>query len=283
MANKFLFSLPIYVVILVVLLLQDMISSRAVAKATKGAPCSSRKQLYILRHGQATHNPRAEEARSQGCSQEQFMELMRQDDSIDSPLTALGQSQAKSVCDQTSGTLRDKIQLVVSSPLSRALQTADLAMPTISNRVCVEEWREINGWLLNAKRRTRTDLKQRYPAWNLDALATDDDKLWTQELESQSDCGERGYQGLNWILDRPEDIICLVCHGGILRFTMNQHDLVRMVDGRASPAGRTEPNQDVKERFGNCELRRYTIEWEDSGESEDEARRTIILTELDRE
>lgn len=259
-----------------IIVAQTMMPSR-VAKA---AAASGSKQLYIIRHGQATHNPRAEAARSKGCSQEEFMELMRQDDSLDSELTELGQGQAESLYQQTTQKLKDKIQLLVSSPLSRTIQTANLAMPQshVKNRVCVEDFREINGYLLNAKRRTRTDLRERFPAWNFDALATEEDTLWTPELESQADCSERGYQGLSWILKRPEDTILLVCHGGILRFVMNQHELVNVIDGRICKGEKG----DVKSRFGNCELRRYSIGWDETGDS-DTARRTITLTELDQE
>ena len=176
--------------------------------------------------------------------------------------------------------MKNSIQLVVSSPLSRAIQTADRAIPSVRNRICVEQFREINGWLLNAKRRTQSDLKTRFPAWNFEELATEDDELWTTELESQEDCSERGYLGLDWLLQRPEDHILLVCHGGILRFTMNQHSFVKMVDGRSAKG----EQKDVKSRFGNCELRRYSIGWEASETDSDNAefRRTIVMTELDQ-
>lgn len=100
------------------------------------------KELFILRHGQATHNPRAEAAREQGCSHEEFLEWMRKDDSLDSELTELGRSQAQAVLRQFHNDdprkWRDRVQLCVSSPLSRAIQTADTAVPFVEQRVCVE-------------------------------------------------------------------------------------------------------------------------------------------------
>ena len=51
------------------------------------------KILVFLRHGQAVHNPRAEAAKSAGCSYERFLGLMREDDAFDAPLTPLGTSQ----------------------------------------------------------------------------------------------------------------------------------------------------------------------------------------------
>jgi hypothetical protein len=58
---------------------------------------STTTDLWILRHGQATHNPRAEAARAEGCSFDEFLRLMELDDSLDSELTELGRQQAESV------------------------------------------------------------------------------------------------------------------------------------------------------------------------------------------
>jgi broad specificity phosphatase PhoE len=241
---------------------------------------TSKKQLYILRHGQATHNPRAEVAKDNGCTHEEFLELMRQDDSLDSALTDVGKSQASNVYDQTVKSLEKSIQLVVSSPLSRAIETADLAIPLVENRVCVEYFREISGWLLNARRRPLSELQKLFPQWKFHDLQSEQDALWTTQLETQAACSERGYKGLCWIMERPEEAILLVCHGGILRYTMNDHDLVRMIDGRVDE--KTEGNsRDVLGRFGNCELRRYSIAWEET-DMENETKRTIVLTELDQ-
>jgi len=273
-----------------------MFASRVFTKAATTTSVGTKKQLFILRHGQATHNPRAEAARAQGCSHEEFLEWMRRDDSLDSELTELGMSQARAVLrdrlqhhpilwSRSENTKRTNLELVVSSPLSRALQTADLAVPFEEpKRICREHFREINGWLQNAKRRSLTYLAQQFPNWDFTHIITEHDESWTPELETQSDCSERGYQGLSWILRRPESVICLVCHGGILRFAMNQHDAIRVVDGRENGSDR-----DVKGRFGNCELRRYSIEWDEEVNGEEETttnnnmRRTIILTELDCE
>ena len=101
----------------------------AAAAAASGSGNSNgllMKDLMILRHGQATHNPRAEAAKAAGCSFDTFFDLMRQDDSLDSPLTDLGRQQAAAVCAQHHASLLQPAELVVSSPLSRALETADL-------------------------------------------------------------------------------------------------------------------------------------------------------------
>lgn len=242
------------------------------------------KYLYILRHGQALHNPRAEVARANGCSHEEFLRLMQEDDGLDCDLTELGKQQAKNV-----RITDDKVSLVVSSPLSRALRTADLAFPNIHQRIAIEDVRELNGWLLNAQRQSRTALQAKFPHWNFDNLAQDADGHWTPELESIESCTERGYRGFCWLLERPEDHIALVSHGGILRYTMQEHDLVQVHSERQqennsndalTEGGGGQKQRSPSERFGNCELRKYRIEWMNA-EQEQQRGRRVVLTELD--
>lgn len=238
-----------------------------------------RKQLWIVRHGQAAHNPRAEAAKEAGCSHDEFLEHMRLDDVLDAPTTELGKEQARELRALHSWS---HLELIVSSPLSRALETADIVVPPseTTRRVCIEDFREVNGWLLNAKRRDRSVLESTFPAWDFGNIA-ERDELWTTELEEQVDCAHRGFSGLRWLLNRPEDNILLVCHGGILRFMMNLiPDHVRVVDGRT--CGNTD--RDAKARFGNCELRRYELRsylTDDTSEVKGSNKYAVTLTEID--
>lgn len=291
--------------------LVGMVAARSSSQWVAAASTGRYKDVWILRHGQATHNPRAEAAKDEGCSHETFLELMRQDDSLDSALTAIGQQQARDVWNaHRTSPWPHRIQLVVSSPLSRAMQTADFALPpnTYGNerphlRVLHESFREINGWLLNAKRRSVSEIQRTFPHWDVEHLHPhEEDSFWTPDLETHRACSERGYQGLGWLLSRPEDRILLVTHGGILRFTMTEHPRVQVRDGRShntsdSPSVASAPpsttaaaaTRHVHERFTNCELRRYRIQWQEedavennTGDDEDtDSRRTILMTELD--
>ena len=61
-----------------------LVSARlATAAAEAPAPSSGKKTLHFLRHGQAQHNPRAEAARAAGCSFDDFLRLMKEDDAFD--------------------------------------------------------------------------------------------------------------------------------------------------------------------------------------------------------
>lgn len=233
------------------------------------SPESVRKTLWIIRHGQAVHNPRAEQAKDNGCTHEQFIELMRQDDALDAELTELGRKQAKA-CKMSS----DKFQLILSSPLSRAIETADIVAPPTPSvkRVVLENLREINGMLLNAQRRSVSELSKKFYHWDYHEIA-EKDELWTETLETQADCAERGYKAFRWILERPEQNIFLACHGGILRFSMQEHPLIKVADARSS--GNLDRPPDA--RFGNCEVRKYTLQ-ESAGEK---GKPIILLTEVD--
>jgi broad specificity phosphatase PhoE len=287
-------------------------SRHGVTVVSAASTVASYKDLWVLRHGQALHNPRTEAAREAGCSHDEFLALMRHDDALDAELTALGREQAQHVFAThiirhfggkgTTTTLTKNgvqqqkqqpspLELVVSSPLSRAIQTADLAVPPtlVSNRICYESFREINGWLLNAKRRTVTEIAHTFPHWNLDHMSppSDEDVLWTPVLETSQACRERGYQGLAWLLrDRPEERIVLVAHGAILKCTLTDHALVKVVDGRRRYRHRQDAaghdGRSAEERFANGELRRYRMQWEKNSDNlSSEQKGTIVLTEID--
>ena len=270
------------------------------------------------------HNPRAEKARAEGCSHDEFLEIMRQDDHLDAPLTKLGVEQARHGEARYGHLLKDA-ELVVSSPLSRAVQTADAIVPptrtsdteataghsltdsqsttdrharsfaTSSSsldlapkRLVLESLREINGWLLNAKRRSRSDLEKDFPAWDFSKLEDEEDCLWTEELETQPDCAERGYLSLLSLAERPEQKMVVVAHGGLLRFTMNMHPRVGVRDGRNG--GDTADLRCIAARFGNCEVRAYELDLvfhEDVSSEMDvdlhSLRPDVILTEVDLE
>ena len=264
------------------------------AAATTVRPSSS-KIVWILRHGQATHNPRAEAARAAGCSYDDFIELMRQDDSLDSELTEIGRKQAKSVqqryhhlwnsteSSSSSSPTFPAIDLVVASPLSRAIQTADLALPPtmVANRICCEAFREISGCMYNAKRRSQTELRNKFPHWDFDQLPTDNDSFWqADELETNQSCKERALDGFHWLLERPETHILVVTHGGLLwqslarypeyiTVTKDQGEILEVGE-----SGTSSVQAPISPRFENCEVRGYRLS------ADAEKKDGVLLAEL---
>jgi len=179
-----------------------------------------------------------------------FNQVCKEDDALDAELTDLGRNQAKEARDRIDSS-KSNIQLVVASPLSRALATAQLIFPAEtrpgSNFVCLETLRERNGWLLNAQRKQRSTLQTLFPACDFSLLPSEMDESWTDELESPGSCAERAYQSLLWLSTRKESEIALVAHGGLFHEMLNGHPLVH-----------TEA--DIAKRFTNCEIRTCSMQ-----------------------
>ena len=127
------------------------------------------------------------------------------DDAFDSALTHLGVAQAKAQGrTPLAKQLAAQVELVVSSPLSRAVDTADAVLPSGGSgapRVLAEGIREVAGWLLCAKRRAGSELAAKYPDWDCSAIG-EEDTLWTAEIEPMPAAAARGYSVLRWIWDR---------------------------------------------------------------------------------
>lgn len=143
----------------------------------------------------------------------------------------------------------------VSSPLSRAIHTADLVLPPSPNhgRIVVEDFREINGKLMNAKRLMRKELRSKFAHWSFDNIP-ETDETWTPELECRDACGQRGFSGLKWILQQQNvDNVLLCCHGGLLSYTLNSNEKVVLIDSRDA----RERERCITKRFGNCEMREF--------------------------
>jgi broad specificity phosphatase PhoE len=95
-------------------------------------------------------------------------------------------------------------------------------------------------------------------------------------MENLDDAAERGYLGLKWLMERPEEKILLVSHGGILRYMMERHPLIVVKDERSTSDGKPADS-----RFDNCERRSYRLNWVDGQGNESRDRRSIVLTQVD--
>jgi broad specificity phosphatase PhoE len=195
--------------------------------------------ISFVRHGQAQHNVRAEAKRDAGCPFEEFIQQMREDDAFDADLTEAGRAQARSA-------RAPDVQLVVASPLSRAVETASLMYPG-REIVCVEELREWCGQLVNSKRRTASQLKERFPFVDVSQLNEDDERWDAELLEEEASVARRGMAALAWLARRPDDNIAVVAHGGLLAVTFDP-------EGHGGHSCVEAPNP-CTPRFSNCECR----------------------------
>mmetsp|Transcript_113745 Transcript_113745/g.317696 ORF Transcript_113745/g.317696 Transcript_113745/m.317696 type:complete len:243 (-) Transcript_113745:65-793(-) len=223
-----------------------------------------RKVIHFVRHGQAGHNVRAEPARAAGCSMDEFVRLMKEDDSFDAALTAAGVEQAERAAEALQQLQGPRgplgVELVVASPLSRALHTADVVFPQASlpsapPRVACEYFRERKGVLASCQRRSASALAAAWPHWDFSEVLEDDAPL-SDDLETVEACAQRGYQGLCALWARPEQHLAVVAHGGLLQYLVNDHPRVRT---HASLMG----------HFGNCEVRSCQMSLHGEGDAKD--------------
>lgn len=256
------------------------VSSSMIFSSSGGFLGKQQQRVLFLRHGEAMHNPRAEAAKKAGCSFPQFLQLMKEDDVFDAPLTELGKKQAQSIVARNEIFQKiSTVDVVIASPLSRAIHTADLVLsgnPT-KRRISMEHFREINGWLLNAKRLPKKDLCDKYgDRWDFSLLEDDLDESWTpNSLEEPMSCAERGYQGLLWIGSQLLPSTLVVTHGGLLSHILSEkHPNIQLKDGRP-PEQRDQ--RTLSARFANTEIREYELQF---SFHDDSARPNITLIEV---
>lgn len=172
---------------------------------------ASAKVVYMIRHGQATHNLPTPSALSR----------------LDPPLTALGVQQAATLSGRLAEEMAHgmKIDLVVSSPLSRALNTSTIVLfpegqansgllSKAVPMVCAEECRETIGLFPCDKRVNTAELQERYHLFDFSMLSSDSDPLWTPRRESSDEEKDRARLFLRWVFSRSETHVAVFTHGG---------------------------------------------------------------------
>ena len=160
------------------------------------------KDFYIFRHGQSTYNLIG---RTQGHTN-------------DSVLTELGQEQAADIGQK----LKDKgIELIVTSPLKRARQTAELANQSLNvNIVEDERFIEINvgcveGWPQDKILSQYKDIYEKLHN------VVPDENICYPGGETKKQVRERVFAGLEyWVSQKDYDVIAISSHGIALAQTM---------------------------------------------------------------
>ncbi|OWM71357.1 hypothetical protein CDL15_Pgr011486 [Punica granatum] len=149
-----------------------------------------------------------------------------------------------------SGLLK-RIELVVTSPLSRTMQTAtgvfgqsdeSEKLPFLAVELC----RERLGVHPCDKRRSIKEYKSIFPSTDFSQIESNDDILWKPDhRETPEEIAARGVKFMNWLKARPEKEIAVVTHSVFLLHVLNTFG---------------EGNKSEKSNFfKNCELRSMTI------------------------
>ena len=113
------------------------------------------------------------------------------------------------------------------------------------------------GQLVNSKRRTASQLKERFPFVDVSQLNEHDERWDAEVLEEEASVARRGMAALAWLARRPEDNIAVVAHGGLLAVTFDP-------EGHGGHSSVAAPNACTK-RFSNCEVRTVTLVTEAGG------------------
>ncbi|CAF0912149.1 unnamed protein product [Didymodactylos carnosus] len=183
---------------------------------------SSVKCLYFIRHAVGFHNEMEERV---GTEQWERV-IAKTDQFFDANLTERGKMATRSLRDKISLAMEQglKIDMIVTSPLSRAIQTAEIALESLfkSNTIPVyshEYLRETMGIHTCDKRRTKSELELLYPHINFDGLISEEDTLWNaNERETDDSRLERATEFLQWLwkfVDAKH--IAIFGHSGILQ------------------------------------------------------------------
>uniref|UniRef100_A0A7S4I535 Uncharacterized protein n=1 Tax=Odontella aurita TaxID=265563 RepID=A0A7S4I535_9STRA len=227
----------------------------------------SAKIVHLVRHAEGLHNVSPDH---------------KTPPFLDSPLTPQGIEQ----CRQLSSRTKDlNVEVVLSSPLTRCLQTAMYSYEAALSPektagdakygvplVAQEDWRETVNFLCDARRPT-SELRLSFPSADFSCVTSESDPVWG-EYETKFGC-YKTHTGLResndgvslerrvraaWaaVADRPEMNVAVVSHSAIFMhmFTPYHDELKGVV---------TYEDDDVRELmtaegFGNCEMRTVAFE-----------------------
>ncbi|KAF8110048.1 hypothetical protein N665_0088s0060 [Sinapis alba] len=220
---------------------------------------SNFKTLHLVRHAQGIHNVAIEKGELTSLSDELF----------DARLSPLGIQQASEKRKEIIGSgLLNTVQLVITSPLRRAMQTSvgifrgqeDLnqshIFPKVNNSppiVALEICRERMGLFPCDKRESIGTYRTYFPDIDFTMIESDEDVIWQAEREDLEEVSARGLHFLKWLWERPEKDIAVVSHGVFLQQTLRAlHEKVG-----------TPLEDHLLKRFANCELRSIRIEKSD--------------------
>ena len=182
------------------------------------------KIIHFQRHGQAYHNLLGDILRDVGVkpdidSPDPKINPMIRPEIVDSPMTELGKEQCRG---QRPEAALLHPQLVVVSPLLRAIQTAKITfghsdigeIPWVAHEGCREE----TGLHVCNKRRPLSQIQADYPELQFHGDISEEDTLWDpHQRENGASKSDRIYQFLvDFVAQRPEQELAVVGHSAWL-------------------------------------------------------------------
>lgn len=164
----------------------------------------------------------------------------------DSRLTDTGKEQAATLKPKLEGV---RIDVVLTSPLSRAIQTGLIGIPAGPKFVVEDRVRERNGTHPCDKRRSVSELRADFPELDVSSIeASEEDPSWTPAREPMEDLIRRAEEMLTVLKDRPEQHIAVTTHNDWLQALL-LHSRLRASD----------PSLRIK--FSNAEWLPLVLTW----------------------
>lgn len=187
-------------------------------------PC---KTVHFVRHGQGFHNFLADQYTEMGKEWIQFSTTTTttttssdnnpytKPELLDPPLTEKGRQQALALQGKVMK-LSHPPELILLSPLCRALQTGLIVFEKLrgKSQFLAMEWlREETGVHICDRRRPVSQQVAEFPQVNFSLLTSEQDPLFSEtQRESKLQLGERIYQFLEWLSQRPEQHVAVSSH-----------------------------------------------------------------------
>lgn len=163
----------------------------------------------------------------------------------DSPLSPRGVQQAKELSQRAGSTIMNECDLVVTSPLTRALQTMEIGLGkhigTDTAIIAVPQAAE-RLYLISDQGKSRLELQKAFPRVDFHTAFADHamDQWWFQPSENhvewrptgrgqkyacpgepQKDFENRMQSLIAWLDAREERTIALICHWGVIEFMLD--------------------------------------------------------------
>ncbi|CAN1827433.1 Phosphoglycerate mutase-like protein 1 [Linum perenne] len=208
-------------------------------------PAHRCKTIHLVRHAQGVHNVEGDKNYKAYMSAQYF----------DAELTPLGWEQVDNLRTHVHASgLLDRIELVITSPLMRTLQTA---VGVFGGGSYTDRVDGLPLMVANAGNSGRAAISSSNSPPIIAAelcrehfIETDEDTVWKPDVrETTEELAARGLKFLNWLWTRSEKEMAIVTHSGFLFHTLNAfgndcHPLVK---------------KEICTRFSNCELRSMVI------------------------
>lgn len=198
--------------------------------------------MWLIRHGQAVHNVAAARVGRAAYENPEFR---------DAELTDEGRAQARHIRANASVHGLAEVQLVLTSPLHRACETAMAIFeagsasdrqPAAPPCLAVEMAREAYGIHFCDSRRSVSELRAAFPAVDFSLVGSDEDTWWQPDArETLADVARRAKKLLQFIWTLQATNIAIVSHGVFLETLL-------------SAATSAHPSL-TENRFGNAEVR----------------------------